>query len=700
MGTIIWKEAGTQAVLNGPFQRGMVYNAEVSLTPMMGYSFTGVRQNTFIHTGAETITNPADRGMVHIGFSATSNAGALVVYDTNLSGRIPQPAAGVTPLSGIAGTQYAGTISWDPSPYNTFQAEVAYTAVLTLIAVPGYTFTGVGENAFHHMGAKTITNPADSGSITIRFPPAPSSINPVKSFGPVEKEGSALKLIKERKDDVYPLIIDLPPGYEEIETGVLLSAGANNIIINGQNRVLKIKNPGAFITVGAGVTLTLWNIRFEGHGSNNSPLFKVRPGGKLILENGAVLVGNQSAGDVGGVWVNGGSLSLYNGAVIQKMRGQRGGGVLIDTGGQFAMNGGTIGGELAADGNIVSSEHGGGGVLVAVGSFDMNGGKIQYNTALAANSGGGVLVSEKGTFNMYDGAIKENTAAFSNGDYNNLIFSTGGGVHVDRGIFTMDGVDALIAGNRSETLNSGGAVYNNGTFIMNNGIIRKNTGPSFYAGGGVHTDASFTMNNGIIQGNTVQSNYSGGGVFVRYSGTFIMNGGTIKGNIAENNANYSGGGVFLRDGGTFLMNGGTIGGKNQGDANIASGPDGFANGVYGIPGNFIMAGGIITGNTAASNNTGVCIGGEFTMKGSAQVAKDNIVLLKDNSKITIGGTLQVSPAANIKCAITPKVGTYLLKANSSALISGNYTKFLYNGQENHINGTPYQADSLWYGQYK
>jgi hypothetical protein len=57
-----------------------------------------------------------------------------------------------------------------------FTTEMVYTAELTLAAVAGYTFAGVGANAFSHAKATSVTNVADSGAVTIVFPGAEAEI--------------------------------------------------------------------------------------------------------------------------------------------------------------------------------------------------------------------------------------------------------------------------------------------------------------------------------------------------------------------------------------------------------------------------------------------------------------------------------------------------------------------------------------------
>jgi hypothetical protein len=50
--------------------------------------------------------------------------------------------------------------------------STVYRALVTLSVKPGYTFTGVAANSFIHMGTDSgmVTNPVDSGTVTITFP--------------------------------------------------------------------------------------------------------------------------------------------------------------------------------------------------------------------------------------------------------------------------------------------------------------------------------------------------------------------------------------------------------------------------------------------------------------------------------------------------------------------------------------------------
>lgn len=123
----------------------------------------------------------------------------------------------------------------------------------------------------------------------------------------------------------------------------------------------------------------------------------------------------------GGVHVDYGTLTLKSGTIADcKARGGGdGGGVYVDDGGSFTMEGGTI--ENCEAGS-------GGGVYVhSRASFTMEGGTIENcGPGSIGGSGGGVCVGDNGSFTMRGGAIQ------------NCIADNGGGVIVNGGAtFTM-----------------------------------------------------------------------------------------------------------------------------------------------------------------------------------------------------------------------------------------------------------------------
>jgi hypothetical protein len=567
-----------------------------------------------------------------------------------------------------------------------------------LNAAAGYTFAGIGQNAFTH-GDGAAINAVDSGTVTITFPPAASSANPAMTFGPVESEGSALWLMNEKKDYIYTLYIDLPDGTENLTSGATLVAGDTspaNVIIDGHHRVLNIQNPGTLLTVSGGVTLTLKNITIQGNNPNHTPLLKVWPGGKLILGEGAVLIGNKGAGDTSGVWVNGGTLIMNAGSKIKAMEGRRAGGVLIDANGKFFMKGGTIGGADPADGNKVSGDHGGGGVLVAQGTFDMDSGAvIQLNRAEAVSSGGGVGILAGGIFNHHGGTIKNNTAAG---------IDSGGGVW-GMGRFTMNTVDAIIEYNTAQEADSGGGVcidsggvYTDGNFTMNNGSIRYNSAAGANSGGGVFLrlssgggpGATSFMSGGTILENEAGDEHSGGGIYVA-SGSFGIHSGSVKENTAW--ANNSGGGVYSASGGTLSMTGAaalieknTAKEANSGGGVYVSGYNGIGIEIGTIKKNIALAqqsgGGVYIApdGWGSIGVGGVVKGNEARYSGSIDLGSGGGVYMA-GGKLSNNGTIGGTEEEDANTAVSGANGVYVAEGGSTGeekfshlgTITGNVT---------------------------
>ncbi|MDR1286642.1 MAG: hypothetical protein LBK08_03450 [Treponema sp.] len=141
----------------------------------------------------------------------------------------------------------------------------------------------------------------------------------------------------------------------------------------------------------------------------------------------------------------------------------------------------------------------------------------------------------------------------------------GGGIRLDNGALVL----AEGAGiSYNEAARGGGVYINSGTFTMKSGTIRENTATS--EGGGVfvgNTTSEFTMQAGTVSENRANSSTGkGGGICVGPGGTFTMEGGTVKGNVSDND----GGGVYVygnagNTGSALIRNGyiGVSGGGNK-----------------------------------------------------------------------------------------------------------------------------------------
>ena len=103
-------------------------------------------------------------------FADADFAALAAVTDVDLSGKFAKPVTGQEPAASLDGDQYTGDISWNPAVSTVFAENQIYTAEVTLAAKPGYTFDGVGADAFSYTGATSVSNDANSGTVTVIFP--------------------------------------------------------------------------------------------------------------------------------------------------------------------------------------------------------------------------------------------------------------------------------------------------------------------------------------------------------------------------------------------------------------------------------------------------------------------------------------------------------------------------------------------------
>jgi hypothetical protein len=193
-GVIVWQTAAGTAV-SGNFAAGTEYKAVLTLTAKTGYTFTGLGANVFTYGGA-TVSNAANSGTLTISFPATAAEGTdTTVTALDLSGKVTAPVKDAAPVTTFTETdQYTGVIVWktaeDGEVSGNFAAGTVYKAVLTLTAKTGYTFTGLGADAFTYTGATSVTNTANSGTLTISFPATAANedilVDSISLFGKVK----------------------------------------------------------------------------------------------------------------------------------------------------------------------------------------------------------------------------------------------------------------------------------------------------------------------------------------------------------------------------------------------------------------------------------------------------------------------------------------------------------------------------------
>jgi hypothetical protein len=166
--------------VDGLFLAGAAYSAAVSLYPGPGYVFPG-GSIPVIHSGALSSPVPfaAGSGGTAAGvlrFPETTGVPEVVAVDEfDLTYKIPAPVWGGTPVAYLSAPQYAGNVTWAPPHSGLFEEGTAYTATVALTAALGFTFTGVGANAFGHDGKDAAKSPhpanaAGSGTVRIVFP--------------------------------------------------------------------------------------------------------------------------------------------------------------------------------------------------------------------------------------------------------------------------------------------------------------------------------------------------------------------------------------------------------------------------------------------------------------------------------------------------------------------------------------------------
>ena len=371
--------------------------------------------------------------------------------------------------------------------------------------------------------------------------------------------------------------------------------------------IITLKNDIAIsttLTVDRAVTLDVYGYMLEITGSGS--VINIKSGGHLTLKDSDPTVEHRFVSD-NGLWkldeisgtetVRGGV--IYGGTGTKMYYSTYGGDVLIEPGGAFTMNGGSIVG-CKADGA-------GGGVVVqcgdANGIFTMNSGAI---IGCVAESGGGVETD--------GGGVGEYGQFIMNGDLT-LIDSNPTAEHK----FKVNGAEPWV-------------LDNSGTETVYGGIITGGTGSRIFFSNGV----------------------SGGGVIIG-SGALTMNGGNIVGCIANR-----GGGLFLSDG-SFTMNAGSIVGCST--PNRLTTGEAFHGGIYAFgpmanadtTGVITLTGGLIKNNgrydiNAAYMTTIYANGGEVYGGVHLNQSSKITCLAEDNGitafkgKTVIGGTSSVNPS--------------------------------------------------------
>ena len=348
----------------------------------------------------------------------------------------------------------------------------------------------------------------------------------------------------------------------------------------------------------------------------------------------------------GGIYLNGCTLTIENGAYIcQNYSQNKGGGIAAEGSSKIISNGGIIGFNRASFG---------GGIYITDGSAELTDCTVSLNKA---NSNGGGIYIDGSSLTLNGGTVvgdKNATQTATNlvNKYSNYASSYGGGIYAINTNITMND-DSCVMYNIA-LYNSGGGLYvENGSLAIKNAKINynystiQNSGTG--SGGGLQLAGSASMT--IESDSEIAYNgsaFTGAGIQLTGTSSCTMNSGSIHDN--KNNA-YSaekglGAGVCIASGTTFTMNGGKIYGNMYNTQTLHT----FGDGIY--------------------------VAGTLNLSSNACIAPDNDVYLASGTFVTLTGKLTgESPVATLTPESYDDNRAMLKSGGSYTLVQNDCDKF-------------------------
>lgn len=444
-----------------------------------------------------------------------------------------------------------------------------------------------------------------------------------------------------------------------IYSTIVLDTASTNIKLTAQYECIVTRAAANldFFNVGSGSKLNLAsNIILDGakdsYTTNTSTVIYV-VSGEFTMSGG--IIQNNRSQNGGAIYIKENRSITMTGGTIQNCVGtDSAGAIYMESGATFTMTNGTIK-------NCEAEKLNGGAIYVsALAKVDLNGGTIESCTA--NNSGGGLFIVQDAEVHLSGGKINSCTAS-----------TLYGGAIYNNGTFRMNNAYSSIGGTVdnllwASTAKKGGAIYNDGEGvlqlsagkIMGKTLILQELGNSTGEGGAIYNGGSATISGGVkIDGIINKGN--GGGIFVA-GGTVRISSATITGKV---NSSGAGGGVYVA-GGTFNLNGGTI--------NDCSATNG--GGVFAGAGTFNLNGGTIDGCSAT-------YGGGVVASGSA---------IFKMSKGTISNNTASENGGGVWCDTAGWSGTAANAQITGGTISGNTGN---NGGGIYVNNS--KLISVWGG---
>lgn len=363
--------------------------------------------------------------------------------------------------------------------------------------------------------------------------------------------------------------------------------------------------------------------------------------GQFVMSGGTIR--NNRSNNGGAVYVKEKRSFTMTGGTIQNCIGTDGAGAIhMESGSTFTMTNGTIK-------NCEAEKLDGGAIYVsATAKVYLNGGTIESCTA--NNSGGALFITPTAQAFLSGGKINSCTAS-----------TLYGGAIYNNGTFTMNNSYSSIGGTVDNLLwasaaKKGGAIYNDGSGVLKLSagkimgktlILEEYQGKQTGEGGAIYNVGSATISGGITI-NGIINKGNGGGIFVA-GGSVTINSATITGKV---NSSGAGGGVYV-SGGIFILDGGTI--------NACSATNG--GGVYVAGGTFKLNSGTIDGCSAT-------YGGGVATSGSGKFDMTNGTI--SNNEATNGGGIWCDTAGWTGSAADAKISSGTISGNTATNGGGIY----------------------------
>ena len=118
-------------------------------------------------------TDASDEAKVTVEIISNNYAGTLektfTILPKTINTAITQltaPVKNEVPQTEITTDEYTATVVWSPEVTDKFVYNTVYTATITITPKTNYTVKGIAENGYTVSGAETVTNEADSATVT------------------------------------------------------------------------------------------------------------------------------------------------------------------------------------------------------------------------------------------------------------------------------------------------------------------------------------------------------------------------------------------------------------------------------------------------------------------------------------------------------------------------------------------------------